>query len=383
METLALKMIRRKKQVLAILVTLAYFGIGLMVFAPSAAAAGTVDPNLSVLVDRAPTFFIAGLIMLGFAAVLYWLEQLEILMMVLAIIGGLLMILSIAGFLIPMVSGGGETPVCPSGQVWNGSACVSSPNGYTAIWTGRIGTVPTNGYFSTAHDAASEFPDAPYTACASMSPAGTSMTASPGGDTSRNWADNYSNTYNSRINSVFTTAAPTSAAYYVPDCIDLDFHIVLSNPAPAIGGGLQSIPLWGKVSPSRTTGTYANGTNGDVFYSDQAAGGYLGFGLIADDATATHTTDHAYKSYVTTLYQTGQWPTTGDWIPLGVTTGNVNGDWTSVWFSLKTPGGFYDGADPNGRTVTLSIDIGTMPGNSGGYKGNVLHFTWNLIAVRV
>jgi hypothetical protein len=361
---------------LTALTILIYAGVFMIALAPPAAAAGTVDPSLNILVTWAPTMFIVGLILMCVAGLLYWLETLELLMIALAVIGGLLMILAVAGFIIPYMSGDNNDQKCPSGYHFSNGSCVPDEVvGPLLHWSVKIAAP----YQAAVHDQNTEYPDSPFTACSAISPAGTATL----GSTANWYVDNTTRTITYRVTVATSTAAGTSAAYYVPDCVDMDFHVYLDTPQPAVGGGLQEVPYWIQVNPSRTSGTYNNGTMSDIWYEDTTNGLYLGTGKDADSGSATHTTDHVYSSYLNNgnaVHNPGQYPTVGDWVMQGTADGNANGEWSSVWWTLKTPGGLLDYTDQNGRGVTLTVYIGTMPGS--GYNGNIVQWTINVVGVK-
>lgn len=240
------------------------------------------------------------------------------------------------------------------------------PPGYSADWTTTLWS-PRQ---STAHDANSEFPDAPFTACGSVSPAGTLPTTA-------SWsADNTTKSITYRV-AIDDDVVNTVAGYQVGDCDDVDFKVFLNNPAPAVGGGNQEIPFWGRISITRTAGTQNNGSYADVLYCDVNGGAYLGFGKLADSGSATHTNDHTYASYTSTIKCPGPQPLVGDWIALGTSDGDTDGEYVSLWYVLKNGLSDYT-TPPVGSEIQLKIEIGTDP-NSSVYTGDLETWIYHIV----
>ncbi len=123
-----------------------------------------------------------------------------------------------------------------------------------------------------------EFPDTPFVAADGGTPDLNKVIATPTYDLAARVA--------TVDLSVDDDVGISAAGYLDEDAFAFDVNCVLTNPTPAVGGGNQEIPLFAKVSVTRTTGTNNNGTFANVFYGDITGGWYLGVGTIADSGAA-------------------------------------------------------------------------------------------------
>jgi len=334
--------IKKHKMVVRFALALAVIGIAMLVSAPPVAAAGTVDPALQPLVDYMPTMFIVGMICLLLAGLLYWLEVAELLMIALAIIGGLLMILATAGFLISLMA-------APSGGGGGGGGGV-----YSADWDCEFIALAAGGP-GGAHDAATEFPDSPFTAADGGTP---DLDKTIGASLVYDYANNKV-TWNIDVDDDQTT---TEAAWLDEDAYNFDIRCKLLNGMPSATGSNTEIPAWGHIDVTRTAGTRDNGSFARVFYGDSTAGEYLGFGLLADSGAAAdgHDADHTYVSYTGQKPYPAAGPLSGDWIALGTSDADPDGEWFSCWIVLDS--GLSDYSSPTIDTgVTVTVSIGTSP----------------------
>lgn len=333
------------------------------------AAAGSLDV-FQPLVNVALVLIGVGALLLLVGLVL-WYAGIDKAALPVLLVGGLLVAVGLGGALIGWLNNVSLT---------NTGNPPPGPSGYVAQWSGIWGGSSTiAGGAQAVHDANTEFPAAPFLPCSTaVSPAGTVPTLA----TSVFSEDNTSNSALLRV-TITTGAAVTGATYQVPDCDAPDIRITLTNPPPAVGGGLQAVPFWGRISITRTSGTQQNGSYADIFHCSTDVGTYLGFGQDVDSGAATHTTNHRYVSYTSQIRCPGPEPLVGDWIQLGTTSTATpqNGEWVAFWFVMNNAGLFDYNYPPSGSTVQAKIELGTMPGNANGYVGNIVVFTYTWMRV--
>lgn len=324
---------------------------------PPGGIALQIDP-VGMLVGGAVALLIIGGVFMGIGYVFTKVKSTKALGIPAILVGAILFILAVAGFAVQFAGGGlgpGQLP--------------PPPPGYVALWSCNFWDISTSAV-GDAHDAVTEFPDTPFVAADGGTPDLNKVIATPVYDLANRIA-----TIDLSVDDDVTT---TAAAFIDEDAFAFDVNCQLTNPAPAVGGGNQEIPLWGQISVTRTTGTNNNGSFAHVFYGDASAGWSLGFGTIADSgaAAASHTNDHRYASYTSTLGFPNAAPLVGEWIPLGTSDGDTDGEFAAVWFVLGT--GISDYTGPNlGDSVLITIRLGTSP-ESTVYDGNVQTVTIDL-----
>jgi len=316
-----------------------------------------VDP-VAMLEGAAVALLIIGGVFMGIGALFTKVKATKSLGIPAILIGAILFILSVAGFAVQVLGSGlgpGELP--------------PPPPGYVAEWNCNFWDISTS-TVGDAHDAVTEYPDTPFVAADGGTPDLNKVIATPAYDLTNRIA-----TEDISVDDDVTT---TANGFIDEDTFAFDVNCRLMNPAPAVGGGNQEIPVWGQISVTRTTGTNNNGSFAHVFYGDVTAGWYLGFGTIADSgaAAASHTSDHRYVSYTSGLTYPNPAPLVGEWIPLGTSDGDTDGEWIAVWYVLGT--GFSDYTAPNlGDSVLITVRLGTSP-ESTVYDGNVQTVTIDL-----
>jgi hypothetical protein len=291
------------------------------------------------------------------------------------LIGGVLYALKMGKMAVPallvggilLAVGGGAAVI---GWISPGPECVGiecppdiqpPPGGYSASWSCNA----PNDLDGAAHDAVTEFPDTPFIAADGGSPDLNKVIALDG---TTLYADRQIKQSEHQV-AVDDDLANTGAGYLATDTFNFDLLCFLTNPLPAVGGGLQEIPLWGRITLSRTTGTQTNGSYANVFYCDVTAGPYVGFGAIADSGSTTHTSDHTYKSYTDVRTCPGPAPLQGVWVPLGTSDGDTDGEWVSFWYVLDVGLSDYT-APPIGTCISALVEVGTDPTHSS-YRGNI------------
>lgn len=307
-----------------------------------------LDP-LASLVSWGPALLLIGFIVMAVGAVMHY-AGVEKVSMPALVVGALVFVVGLGGWIGGVVlqpSGGGGDDV---------------PVGYAANWECNFFTLAAGGP-GGAHDAITEFPDSPFVAADGGTPDLNKVIATPILDLVQKRAV---------VDvSVDDDLANTAAGYLDEDAYAFDLRCKLLNPLPAVGGGLQEIPIWGRISVTRTAGSQNNGSFARVFYSDVTAGDYLGFGSIADSGAAAdgHDVDHTYTSYTSQLTAPAAGPLVGEWRPLGTSDGDPDGEWIAVWYVLDV--GLSDYSTPSvGTTLTISVELGTDP-TSTQYKGNI------------
>ncbi len=292
--------------------------------------------------------------------------------LVAGVVGGLLLIIGIGAGLVQIfivAPGGPES--CNSNEYWDGSQCVpKGSNVYVAQWSCMFVTLAAGGP-GGAHDAVTEFPDSPFTAADGGTPDLNKVIMVPVIDFVQGRA---------HVNvAIDDDAAVTNTAYVATDAYAFDIRCKLQNPLPAVAGGNQEVPIWGQMSFTYTAGTNENGSAATVLYCDQTAGHYAGFGLIADSgATADgHDADHTYVSYTQSKNCPQAPPLTGEWIPLGTSDGDPDGEWIASWLVLGT--GISDYLSPPVNTMdTITVRLGTDPSNTQ-WKGNIVTLAIDLM----
>lgn len=271
--------------------------------------------------------------------------------------------------------------------------------GYTAKWSAQWGCSTTLvGCAQAVHDAVSEFPAAPFNLCNTNTPASSGI--APLSTPARNSLVVNNVTTDSSVfggSAQLTLSAyndPARVAASNPSCDAPDLRVTLTNAPAAAAGGYQPVPLWGRITVSSLIGTI-NGTTQPTFYCSVNAGPHLFWGLDADSGSNTHTTTHRWVSAWNSqpACPGGGASLTGDWIPLGsssTTSTYVNGEWVSFGFILQHSGAGATGANLGGicdfyntlagaTCLTLKIEVGTQPGNTAGWQGNVVYFTYNIV----
>jgi len=304
------------------------------------------------LMNAAPALLGFGVLVVLVGGVLHLIKQEKYAVPAFAV-GGLMVAVAIGGFFIGFL--GGITIDQGPGD--------EPPPGYVAKWQCNFVTLAAGGP-GGAHDASAEFPDSPFVAADGGSPDLNKAIGTPIYDVpSKSVVIDIS---------IDDDAAIPSTAFLDEDTYAFDVQCFLTNPIPAVGGGLQEIPLWGRASPSRVAGTINNGSYAPVFYCDVSAGTYLGFGKLADSGAdpTGHDADHSYVSYDDAKPCPAAPALVGDWIQLGTSDGDVDGEYFAVFFVLDF--GFSDFTAPalGSTDVFIKIEMGTDP-NSSGYKGNV------------
>lgn len=218
------------------------------------------------------------------------------------------------------------------------------------------------GQGSAAHDAATEFPDGPFVACDGGTPDLNGVIADYR-STITAFIDrvNHLTSYDIAVDDDLVS---TAAGYIATDCDVADFQYRLTNAVDANGDGVNdNIPFFARVvSISRVAGTVNNGTPMDVFYCDQTAGWYLGFGREADEGAA-HTSDHTYISFTPSLSGCpGGMPSSGPWRNLG----NDDGDsaFAPFWWMFGSRTGFSDYTSPPIGTAIIIVTEWGTPGQA-------------------
>lgn len=225
------------------------------------------------------------------------------------------------------------------------------------------------GQGSAAHDAITEFPDGPFVALDGGTPDLNNVIADYR-STITAFIDrvNHLTSYDIAVDD---DVASTAAAFLATDADVADFQFRLDNAVDLNGDGTNDqVPFFGRVtSISRVSGTINNGTAADVFYCDQTAGWYLGFGREIDEGAA-HTSDHTYISFTPSLSGCPNgMPSSGPWRNLG----NDDGDsaFAAFWWGFGSRAGFSDyGAPPVGTAIIIQTEWGT-PGQSVCANGDV------------
>jgi hypothetical protein len=314
----------------------------------------------SPLTNNALVLFGLGLLVLFVGAVFHLAKMTKWALPTL-VIGGLLLAIGGGGFLLGALTNGGN-----GGDFGD---LPPPPGGYVADWECAVADMTTSAQ-GDAHDAITEFPDSPFVAADAGTPDLNKVVAVPTLD-----LQNRRYYYDIAIDDDLASSA---AAYIATDAHSQDINCKLLNPTPAVGGGLQEIPFWGRLTPSRTAGTANNGSYAPVFYCDTTGGYYLGWGANADSGAvaASHTADHTYSSYTRTNACPSPAPLSGDWVPLGTSDGDSDGEWVSVWFVLDNGLSDYT-APPIGSSVDVLIEIGTQPGNPT-YDGDLSTYTMSI-----
>jgi len=339
----------------AVVVTLA---LSLAIYIPIASA-GSAGP-LQPLVNVATLLFVVGLIGGLVGGVLHIADVGAKYTLPVLVVSGILLVVGVGGWVTGWIYnvdpevGPDEPPV---------------PEGYVAQWDCDFVTLAAGGP-GGAHDAVTEFPDTPWTAADGGTPDWNSVIATPVYDAPAGLTT---------IDvSVDDDVTPATAGYLDEDAYAFDLRCKLLNPIPAVAGGNQEVPLWGRISASRVAGTNNNGSFAPVFRCDVTAGHYLGWGTIADSGAAAdgHDADHSYVSYTNAIVCPSAPPLVGDWQPLGTSDGDPDGEWVSIWFVLDT--GFSDYTSPPlGSSVYVNAEIGTRP-DSTSWRGNVVQATVDL-----
>ncbi len=329
------------------------FALGLILLGFPVGGIGLALDPLGMLINSALMLFVLGFAIAAVGILLMKFKMgPEGFRAAITVFGAIALILGFTGGLAGFLTGGGfgTTTVPPP------------PPGYIANWSCNVWDISTSAV-GDAHDAITEFPDSPFVAADGGTPDLNKVIATPTYDLPAHTATvDYS---------VDDDVTPTTAGYIDEDAFAFDVNCQLLNPIPAVGGGAQEIPIWGQISASRTTGTNNNGSFTHVFYGDVTAGWYLGFGAIADSgaAAASHTNDHRYFSYTASLNFPSAAPLQGDWIPLGTSDGDTDGEWIAVWYVLGLGISDYT-APPIGDSLLLTIRLGTSP-LSTEYRGNL------------
>ena len=332
--------------------------VGLPLMAVNASAG-----QISSWTSNAGILFGLGLVIALVGAVLYFSDTSEKWGMAILVIGLLVAVVGLGGWLIAFFApANGGTPF---------DDLPPPPPGYSADWECRPMTLATGGP-GGAHDGVTEFPDTPFVNADAGTP-----------DLNKVIHVATLDLQNRRFYfdvAIDDDLASTAAAFIATDTFSQDINCRLLNPTPAVGGGLQEIPFWGRMSVSRVSGTRDNGSYVPVFYCDVTAGHYLGFGLNADSGAAAdgHDADHSYVSYTDANVCPAPPPTVGDWKPLGTSDGDADGEWVAAWHILDL--GLSDfTAPPIGSSVDVLIEIGTRPGDST-YKGDL---STNTMSIRI
>ena len=343
-------------------VLLIALGIPMLALTASAAS-GPLAP----LVNASPWLIGIGLLILLVAGV-FKLAKMGKWALPAGVVGGLLFVVGIGGYAIGYLTSAGPPTDCEAPNVLVNGACLPpAPTGYVADWNCQVYETTVGSAPGTAHDAVTEFPDAPFIAADGGTP-----------DLNKVLAVDIIDPQNKKVAydiAIDDDLIQTAAGYVATDATVQDINCKLKNPVPAVGGGLQEIPLWGRLTPSRTSGTAANGTYAPVFYCDATAGYYLGLGAIADSGAvpASHTADHTYVSYTEQNSCPAPAPLVGDWQPLGTSDGDPDGEWVGFWFVLDI--GISDYTSPAiGTSVDVLIELGTDP-TSTVYDGNLSTLT--------
>jgi hypothetical protein len=337
-------------------------GVLLVLFAlPLMAVPVSAGSPLPILTDNAWVLFGLGILAVLIGAVVYKGIKEEYGMPVL-VVGFLLMAVGIGGGLLGALTG--ATPDSPFDDL------PPAPVGWTADWECLPGDMGASA-LGDGHDAVTEFPDSPFVAADAGTPDLNKVISVVTLD-----LQNRKFYYDIAIDD---DLASTAAAFVATDTHAQDIRCQLMNPPPAVGGGTQNIPFWGRMSVSRVTGTINNGSFAPVFYCDTTAGAYLFWGKNADGGAvaASHTADHTYTSYTAANVCPGSPPTVGDWIPLGVSTGgDADGEWVAVGHVLDLGLSDYT-APPLGSSVDVLIEIGTKPGDAQ-WKGDLSTLTMSI-----
>lgn len=262
--------------------------------------------------------------------------------------------LSVIGYGGMLVAGklpGGGLPPFPPGS-----------SGDAPQWNWRVSTTESD----ANHDVATEFPDAPFTACASFSPVGTVAVW----DTDSFW-DGATSSVQVEID-VDDDLAVTAASYSAPDCGNLDVFLELGNLVDGNGDGLQDdVPYFGRwrtISSVTQIGSANNGSqtsSTNVFAHSSVAGWHLGFGDELDAPGFVHAaSDHGYvapcvpgaagyssESPASSCYSR--------WVPLGVYD-DGDPDVVSIWWVLSNQPFGYSAVKSN--QISAVIDLGTPSG---------------------
>jgi hypothetical protein len=311
--------------------------------------------SLAALRPWAWPALLVGALLTVIGGILVWRELAMEVASILMVLGVVLAVVGVVGVFAPPIGTECDPATDPG--------CVPPPPpGYVADWNCDWWDISTSAV-GDAHDAVTEFPDTPFIAADAGTPDLNKVIMVPTYDVPAK---------NTLVKvAIDDDLATTATGYIATDTFAWDVNCQLMNPTQAVGGGLQEIPIWARLSPSRTSGTINNGSYADVFYCDITAGVYLGVGTIADSgvAAASHTNDHRYVSYTNSKVCNSPAPLVGDWIPLGTSDGDTDGEWWTVWLVLHY--GFSDYTTPalNSR-LTVKVEAGTTPGHAT-YKGNV------------
>jgi len=335
-------------------------GLFVLVFALPLTAANASAGAFSPLTNNAPVLFGLGFLLVLVGGVLHLAKQEKWALPVL-VVGGILVAVGVGAWVLGAVTAPG-----------NGNGfddLPPPPAGYVADWDCKAVTLAAAGP-GGAHDVITEFPDAPFVAADAGTPDLNKVISVATLD-----LQNRRFYYDIAVDDDLGSSA---AAYIATDAHSQDLNCRLLNPTPAVGGGLQEIPFWGRLSVSRVAGTRDNGSYVPVFYCDVTAGYYLGFGLNADSGAAAdgHDADHSYVSYTNVNACPAPPPLVGDWQPLGTSDGDADGEWVAIWHILDL--GLSDfTAPPIGSSVDVLIEIGTQPGNPT-YKGDLSTYTMSI-----
>lgn len=342
-------------------------GIMMVILGMPLMAANASAGPFSPLTDNAVYLIGIGLLLL-FVAGVFYLAKMAKWFLPVAVTGGILLAIGFGGFVIGILTNTGPDNFCVLNPT-DPSCLPPPPTGYTADWECKPVTLAAGGP-GGAHDAITEFPDTPFV-------------AADGGTPDLNKVIHVATLDLQNRRFYFDVAvdddlASTAAAYIATDAFAQDINCRLMNPTPAVGGGLQEIPFWGRMSVSRVSGTRDNGSYVPVFYCDVTAGHYLGWGLNADSGAAAdgHDADHSYVSYTNQNVCPAPPPTVGDWQPLGTSDGDADGEWVAAWHTLDL--GLSDfTAPPIGSAVDVLLEIGTKPGDPT-YRGDLSTLTMSI-----
>ena len=344
--------------------------VGLVVIGSASAFDPTLTANLMIGGMNGGTIAIAlvigGFLSLAIGAILVGLKSKAAGMIGIGL-GAIVLVAGVGvGLAVLFLPGGPGS--CPSGQVWNGNACVSTGGAFSANWNCQW--LATTG---TAHDASTEFPDAPAIAADGGSPDidGTIGTPIYNLDSKQMIWDIV---VDDEANHPGAVGAGANT-WLSEDAWAADVQCILTNQPMAVGGGLQAYPLWGQISVPRVVGVNNNYTDA-VWYCDTTFGVYLGFGTIADagGSASAHTADHSYLSY-TSSRNCGSPPLSGDWVPLGTTATTGAGQvYVPVWQILANGLATLDDA---AQQLVVTVNLGDNPGDSS-FTGNVQTLTITL-----
>ena len=359
-------------------VTMCLVVVGILLMAlGTIAGAAQAGSGFEPLTDNAPLLIGLGFLIALVGGVLRYFEVGKKMALALLVAGFLLMALGAGGWLLGALIGDGTTPLsCPLGtRLQDGLCGTVEGDSYSADWECEWFTIAAGGP-GGAHDAITEFPDSPFVAADAGTPdlnkvLHTAVTTD---------LPSHRQYYDVAIDD---DLASTAAAYIATDAYSGDIRCRLMNSKPAVGGGLQEVPFWGRMTPSRVAGTRDNGSFSPVFYCD-TQGYYLGFGTNADSGATpdAHDADHTYVSYTYSHACPATAPSQGDWIPLGTSDGDTDGEWIAVWHVLDL--GLSDfAAPPVGSSVDVLIEVGTPPIGTAGNSQWHGDLSTNTMSIRI